>query len=156
MGHLFTWTYTNQTTSWVMHSWNIFCEWTNHGHTQTHKTHHNLNLGETTIFPLIVFFIINHEDYTQMSFCLKVLRLGVLKFSKLRLLKFWTPITSCADLRLRWGLKQNYSLCQELFNDIWQATCTQKIQSNSWLLMVKSQIGILTPDPSIGHNVCYK
>jgi hypothetical protein len=155
VGHLFTRTCTNQT-SWVVHSWNIFCARTNHRHTQTHKTHHNLNLGETTIFPLIVFFIINYENCTQMSFCLRTPKLGVLKFSKLRLLKFWTPVTSCADLWLRWGLKKNYSLHQELFNDMWQATCTQKIQSDSWLLVVKNQIGTLIPSPSIGHNVCYK
>jgi hypothetical protein len=39
-------------------------------HTQIHKTHHILNLrGEAITFPLIVFFVINHGGYIQMSFC---------------------------------------------------------------------------------------
>jgi hypothetical protein len=28
-----------------MHNWNTFDAWTNHGHTRTHKTHHDLGLG---------------------------------------------------------------------------------------------------------------
>jgi hypothetical protein len=32
-----------------------------HGQTQTHKTHHGPNLGETTTFPLIVYFMVGHE-----------------------------------------------------------------------------------------------
>jgi hypothetical protein len=43
-----------------MHSWNTFGAWTNHGHTPTHKTHNGSNLGETTTFPFIVFFMSNH------------------------------------------------------------------------------------------------
>jgi hypothetical protein len=46
----------------------IFSAWTNHNHTLTHKTHHNLNLGESTTFPLTLFFVICRGDYTQMSF----------------------------------------------------------------------------------------
>jgi hypothetical protein len=40
----------------------------NHGHTRIHKTHHGLNLGEVTTFPLIVFSTAHHENYTQMTF----------------------------------------------------------------------------------------
>jgi hypothetical protein len=49
-----------------MHSWSTFGAWTNHGHTQTHKTHHDLNLEEGTTFPLIIFFVLGHKGYTQM------------------------------------------------------------------------------------------
>jgi hypothetical protein len=62
---------TNQTTSWLMYSWNTFRAWMNHGQTQTHKTHHGLDLGEATTFPLIVLFMLGHEANTQMSFCPK-------------------------------------------------------------------------------------
>jgi len=56
----------NQTTSWLVHSWNTFGERMNHEHTRTYKTHHILGLGEA----LIVFFMIHHMVYTQMAFFL--------------------------------------------------------------------------------------
>jgi len=68
-----------------MHGWNNFGARMSHEYTQTHKTHHNLDLGEAIAFPLIVFFVISHMGYTQMSFCLETPKLRVLKFSKLRL-----------------------------------------------------------------------
>jgi hypothetical protein len=37
--------------------------------TQAHKIHHNSDLGEATTFSLIVFFMLSHGAYTQMSFC---------------------------------------------------------------------------------------
>jgi hypothetical protein len=52
-----------------MHSWSIIDARMNHGQTWTHKNHHNLDLGEATIFPLIIFFVPGHGAYTQMLFC---------------------------------------------------------------------------------------
>jgi hypothetical protein len=103
---LFTWICANQTTSWLMHNYNTFGAQTSHGHTRTHKIHHGLNLGETTTFPLIVFFVINHGGYIQMLFCSKTFKLGILKFSKLGVLALWRAIISCANLQLRWGLSK--------------------------------------------------
>ncbi len=57
------------------------------------------------------------------------------------------PITLSTDLWLKWGLKQSYSPCQEISNSMWHATFTQRNQGDSWLLVVKSQIG---------HNLCFK
>jgi len=51
-----------------MHSWNIFGAKMNHRHTQIHKIHHGLDLGETTTFPLIIFFVAHHGGCTQMTF----------------------------------------------------------------------------------------
>ncbi len=62
----------------------------------------------------------------------------------------------CLDLQLRWGLKQNFIPFQELSNGMWHTTCMQGSQGGSWLLVVKSQIGSLTPNPSFGHNLCFK
>jgi len=62
----------------------------------------------------------------------------------------------CADVQLRWGPKQSCSLCQELSNDMWHVICTQGNQGDSWLLVVKNQIGNLTSNPSFGHNLCFK
>jgi hypothetical protein len=102
---LFTRPATNQTTSWLVHSWNTFGAQMNHEQTQTHKTHHSSDLGETTTFPLIVFSVLGHRASTQMSFCPEM-DLGVTKFLKLGLPQLWRPITLCVDLRLRWGLKK--------------------------------------------------
>jgi hypothetical protein len=77
------------------------------------------------------------------------------KFPKLGLPWLWGPITLCADLQLRWGLKQSYGPCQGLSNSMWHVTCTQGSQGDSWLLMVRSQIVNLTPNPSFGHNLCF-
>jgi len=54
-GQLFTRTYKNQTTSWLLCNWSIYGAWMNHGPTQIHKIHHGPNLGETITFPFIVF-----------------------------------------------------------------------------------------------------
>jgi hypothetical protein len=50
---------------------------TSHGQTQIHKTHHGPNLDETTTFPLIIFFVLGHGGCTQMSFCPKILEIGI-------------------------------------------------------------------------------
>jgi hypothetical protein len=53
---------------WLMHSWSIFRARTSHMHTQTHKTHHDLDLGKATTFPLIPIFMISHGGCIQLSF----------------------------------------------------------------------------------------
>jgi hypothetical protein len=125
-------------------------------HTRIHKTHHGSDLGEATIFPLIVFSVISHGGCMQMSFCLGIPNLGVPKFPKLRLLEFWKVITSYENLWLRWGLKQSCSPCQKLSNDIWHIIFTHLFKKDSWLLVGRNQIGTLTPYPSFGHNLCFK
>ncbi len=87
---------------------------------QTHKTHHGLDLKETTTFPLIAYTVSSHGINTQMSFCPKIPKL-----------KSWNS--------------QN-----------WHTTCTRANQGDSRLLMIGSQIGNLTPDPSFGHNLCFR
>jgi hypothetical protein len=83
-------------------------------------------------------------------------QVGVSKLPKLGLPRLWAPITLCANLRLRWSLKQSCSSRQEFFNGILHTTCTQGNQGDSWLLMVKSQTTNLTPDLSFGHNLCFR
>ncbi len=58
------------TTSWLMHSLSTFGVRTSHGQTQTHKIHHNPDLGEATTFPLIVYCVAFHEAHIQMAFVL--------------------------------------------------------------------------------------
>jgi hypothetical protein len=98
VGQLFTWTYINQTTSWLMRDWNIFGARTNHRHPRIHKIHHSPELEEAITFPLIIFSVINHRGYIQMSFSFENPKLGIPKFPKLELSAFWKAIISCANL----------------------------------------------------------
>jgi hypothetical protein len=82
--------------------------------------------------------------------------LGVPKFSELGLLWLWRPIISFVDFLLKWGLKQSCNLCRNFSKDMWHATWMQINQGDSWLLAVGSQIGSLTFDHSIGHNLYFK
>jgi len=82
--------------------------------------------------------------------------MGVSKFSKLRLPWLWGPITLCADLWLRWGLKKSCIPRWYLSNGMSHATCTQGNWVNSWLLMVRSQTVNLIPDFFLGHNLCFR
>ncbi len=66
---LLTRTCTNQTISWLVHNLSAFGAWMNRGQTWTHKIHHNLDLGEATTFPLIIYSMPSHGTNTQMSFC---------------------------------------------------------------------------------------
>ncbi len=97
---------------WVMCSWSIFGAWTNHGHTQTHNTHHGQDLKKATTFPFIIFFVISHGGYTQMSFCPETPKLKILKFPKLGLLTICKPVISCANLWLWWSLRRVLALVE--------------------------------------------
>jgi len=74
----------------------------------------------------------------------------------LGLSQLWKPITLCANLRLRWYLKQSCSPHGEISHNMWHATCTQRNWGFFLLLVVRSPIGNLTPDLSFGHNLCFK
>jgi hypothetical protein len=103
-------------TSLLVHNWSTFGAQTNHDHT---RIHHSLDLGEVTTFPFIIFFVISHRGYIQMSFCPGTPKLGVPKFSKLKLPQLWRAITSCENVWLKWSLKQSCSPYQELSKDMW-------------------------------------
>ncbi len=83
-------------------------------------------------------------------------QMGVSKFPKLGIPWLWGPITLCANLWLKWGLKQSCSPRQEISKGMSHATCAQGNQGNSQLLMGRSQTVNLTPDLSFGHNLCVK
>jgi hypothetical protein len=85
-----------------------------------------------------------------------ILSLGVPKFPQLGLPQLWGPITLCANLWLKWSFKKCCSACRDLSNDMWHATWTQGNRGDSWFSVVKSQNGNLTPNPSFGHNLCFK
>jgi hypothetical protein len=113
---LLTWIYTKPNIRWLVHSCNTFGAKTTHMQIRTHKTHHGPDLGEATTFPLIIYYVPLHEAHIQM---------GVLKFPKLGLLQLWSPITLCADLRLRWSPWQSCNPRLELSNNMSHTTCMQ-------------------------------
>ncbi len=83
-------------------------------------------------------------------------QVGVSKFPQLGLLQLWRRITSRADFWSRWCLKKSCSPCQEFYNGMLHAACTQGNRVNSWLLVLGSQIINLTPIFSFGHNLCFR
>jgi len=141
-----------------MHSWSTFGAQISHRQTwihKIHKTHHVLDLGEANIFPLIVFSMFNHKACTQMSFCPRIPKLGIRKFSKLGLSQLWRPVTLCENLRLRLVLII-VALIKSFPMVCGTSPSRKEISRNFGLLMVRSQIGNLTPGPSFGHNLCFK
>jgi hypothetical protein len=83
-------------------------------------------------------------------------QMGVPKLPWLGLPQLCGAITSCAYLRSQWGLRQSCNPCQDLSNDVLQATCTQGNRVYYWLSVVGSQTANLTPDLSFGHNLCFR
>jgi len=82
-------------------------------------------------------------------------QVGVPKFAKLGLPWLWGRITLCADLRLKWGLKQSCSLRWDLFNIMLQVTCMQGNQIDFLLLVVGNQTANLTFGLSFNYNLCF-
>jgi hypothetical protein len=91
-----------------------------------------------------------------MVFLSRDSRVGVPKSRQLGLLRFWTPIILRSDLQLRCNLKQSCSSRQELSNDMSHVVCRQINWVDSWLFLVMSQIGSLTPNLSFGHHLCFR
>jgi hypothetical protein len=83
-------------------------------------------------------------------------QVGVPKSPRLGFSQLWSPITLQADLGLRCSLKKSCSPRRELFNGMSHSICKQVNRIDSRLFLVGSQIGSLTPDPSFGHNLCFR
>jgi hypothetical protein len=102
--------------------------------------------------PLIVYYVPSHETNTQMLFCPKIPKWKSQNFQS------WDsqPIILCADLWLRWGLKQSCSFHWKLSKSMSHATCTQGNRGDFWLLMVECQIVNLISNLFFCHNLCLK
>jgi hypothetical protein len=51
-----------------VHSWSTFDARTNHGQTRIHKTHHSLDLGEATTFPLLIYPCLSTKPTSKWHF----------------------------------------------------------------------------------------
>jgi hypothetical protein len=115
-----------------------------------------LRLGGSHHLPLYIILCTSPRGPHLNGFLSQDSQMGVPKSSQLGLLRLWRPITSCADLRLRWSLKQSCNHGQDLSNVMLHATCTWGKRVDSWLLMVRSQTASLTPALSFDHNLCFR
>jgi len=114
---------------------------------------HDPDLGEATTFPLIVYSATLHGAHIQMAFLSRDSRVGV---PKSRQPWLWSPITLREDLGSKCNLKKNCSSCQDLSNGMWHVVYSQVNRVDSWLFLVRSQTGSLTPGPSFGYNLCFR
>jgi len=83
-------------------------------------------------------------------------QMGVPKSPKLGLPRLWSPIALQVNLGSKCGMKKSCSSRQELSNGMSHAIWKQVNQVDSWLLVVESQTGSLTPSSSFCHNLCFR
>jgi len=155
-GQLFIQIYTNQTTSWLMHSWNIFGARMSHKHTWTHKIHHSSDWGEATTFPPYSILCAWPWGLHPNVILSRDSQARSLEIPKIRTFTTLEAHNFLCKPSIEVNFKENYSPCWELSKDMWHATCIQVNQGDYWLLMIESQISTLTLGPSFGHNLCYK
>jgi hypothetical protein len=151
---LLTRTYTNQTTSWLVHSLNTFGARMSHRQIQIHKTHHGPDLGEATTFSLIVYYVPLHEAHIQMAFCLKTPKSESRNSQSWDSYNFGAPNFVCKppiEMRSEAKLYPHW----DLSNGMLHITCMQGNRVDSRLLVVGSQTTNSIPDLSFGHNLCF-
>jgi hypothetical protein len=152
---LLTWTCTNQTTSWLLRSWNTLVHGqatSKHGFTRLTMTQTYGKPSPSSLY-YILCLVTGWAPNAILSWNSQV---GVSKFPQLSLLRLWGPITLRAYLWLRWVVKKSFSPHRDLSNGMSHATYTQRNRGDFRLLVVGSQTANLTPDPSFAHNLCLK
>jgi hypothetical protein len=138
--------------SWLEVILHAFGVGTSHGLTQTHMTHHDLDSGEATTFPLIVFSAALCQGYSKWlffprlpSWSLETILVGVPGL--------WELISPDCQVRLKRGLNQCCSSLQELSNAMSHTVIGRRKEVDSRLLVVGSQTASLTPGPSFARNL---
>ncbi len=126
--------------------------------TLDHKTHHGPDSGEATTFPHIVFSASHFGDYIQMALFPGTPKLESRNCPKtvpVEVPGLWELITPDCEVWSRQGLNQTCSPCRDLFNDVSHSQFGGLEEVDSWLFVVESQTGNLTPGPSFAHNLGY-
>ncbi len=142
----FTQTCTDQTTSWLVHSWSTFGARTSHRWNTNSQDPPRFGLGGSHHLPPYSILCAWPQDQHSNVILSQDSQVGVSKFPKLKLLWLWRPITLCAYLQLKWGLRKSYNTRWEFSNDMWHTTFTQINWGDSWFLVV----GL-----SFHHNLCF-
>ncbi len=91
---------TQNQTSWLVHSWNIFGVRTNHEQTRIHKNHHDPNLGEATTFTPYNILYASPQSAHPNGILFQDSQVGVLKLPKLGFPQLWNPITCVLDVQM--------------------------------------------------------
>ncbi len=125
--------------------------------TRTHKTHHGLDLGETTTFPLIVYSAPLYEPHIQMTFLSRDSRVGVPSGSPEIALN-GTPVTlEPHNFASRLWIEVQSKAKLQLSSRAFQQYVAHRVnQVDSRIFLVGSQTDNLTSDPSCGHNLCFR
>ncbi len=119
-------------------------------------THHGPDSREATTFPHIVFSAALRWGYIQMAFFFQDSQVGVLKLSQVGVLGLWTATAPRPELGSGRALNQSCSSRRELSNSMLHSLRRRREEVDSRLLVVGSQTGSLTPDPSFAHNLGYR
>ncbi len=83
-------------------------------------------------------------------------RVGVPKSRQMGLPGLWSFITLRVDLGLQCNPKKSCSSRPELSNAVSHSRIGHREEVDSRPFVVGSQIGNSTPDPSFGHNLCFR
>jgi len=102
--------------------------------------------------PYSILCVISREPHPNGTFS-RDSQGGVPKLSQVGLPRLWELISPGSNLRLEWGLNQNYSSPRELSNAMSHSFCRRQEEVDSRLLVVGSQTVSLTPGPSFDHNL---
>jgi hypothetical protein len=144
---------TNQTTSWLVRSWNTLVHGRATGKHEPTRFTMAQTWGKPPLSPYNILCACPWDQDPNVTLS-QDSQVGVpnqhpnVNLSQLKLLQRWGRITLCVDLWLRWSLFLNSimylkfccSPCRELSNGMWHTTYTQGNRGDSWLLMVGSQI----------------
>jgi hypothetical protein len=125
----------------------------------THLTHHGLDLGEATTFPLIVFSAPLHRGYIEVALFPETPKLESRNCPETApggVLGLWELITPDCKLGSRQDLNQSCSPRRDLSNDVSHSQFGGREKVDSRLLVVGSQTASLTPGPSFVHNLDYR
>ncbi len=120
--------------------------------TWTHKTHHSPDSGVSHhLTPYSILYVTPRRGHPN-GFLSRDSQSGVPKLSRVGVPGLWDFVAPRPDLRSGRGLNQSCSPQRELSNAVSHSWSARQEQVNSRLLVVGSQIAILTPGPSFAHN----
>jgi hypothetical protein len=114
---------TNETTSWLVHSWNFLVLGQAMSNLRFTRLTTARTWGKPPSSPLLYTLCLSTRPTSRWHFVMGLPRL-------------WGPITLCADLWLKWSLKQSYNPLQDLSNGMLHTTCMQGNWVHSRLLAV--------------------
>jgi hypothetical protein len=142
-------------TNWLLHSWSTFGVRTNHGQLRLIRLTTARTWGKPPPSPLL-YTLCLFMRATSKWFFVRKLPSGSPEIPTARTPVTLGRITSCANLRLQWSLKQSCNPHQDIFNGMLHITRTWRNWVNSQLLVVGSQTANLTPSLSFAHNLCFR